>query len=124
MVQPGGHLSAWITTTAGYCGSKGPVMVNAITKEAKIIPETVNKPMIRVYPNPTDDKFTLELNPIDKDLPVNVTIYNMNGKIILRQLFNGKTIHQFSLADQPAGMYIVHVNTVATSAICKILKSW
>jgi endonuclease I len=123
VVQQGGHLSARITTTADYCGDKSPSMVNTFTKEAELIPEAANKLTIRVYPNPTEDNFTLELDPIDKDVPVIVTIYNMTGKIITEDLLRGITHRQYTLTGLPSGIYFIHLLSNDRSMTIRIIRN-
>jgi hypothetical protein len=125
-VQSGGYLHGYITTTGQYCGSlktslvTNPEEINRVTPaESKIF----TNQLFRIYPNPTSDFITLELNQTNTSSMAYIAIYNMNGKPILQQTMNGGSKRQFSLLGQPGGIYIVHVRSGSRSEIIKIIKN-
>jgi hypothetical protein len=66
---------------------------------------------ISVYPNPTEGEFKLQINS-EYTGAVQVTIYNTIGQIIKTVPFNKSNVNeerQISLANLPAGIYVVNV---------------
>lgn len=122
IVNPGGYLHAYISTT--YCGASSfnPLVANLDneTKALLEVPE-VTPAFFKVYPNPTSDIVILELTQ-ENPGTVLVTLYNMNGKQVIRQTLNGEQKHQFSLAAQPVGLYIIQVKTDDQVDIAKIVR--
>lgn len=121
-IQEGGHLWAWITTTADYCAANFPAMVTAVAKETETAPETPSQPSISVYPNPTDDKFILSCNSPGTGFPVRITIYNMTGKRVAEEILTGTIQKEFSLVRQPSGIYILHAASGHGSEMVKIIR--
>jgi len=125
LVNSGGYFYAWITETGNYCSNPlSPVAANYDIRE-QVIP-TIQAPgnnlLIKIYPNPNTGTFSLGIFPLDPLSGVQVTISNMNGKIIFTRHFKGQNIVPISLGEQAPGLYIVHVNTGSISAIAKILR--
>jgi len=121
-VYPGGYMHATISTT--FCGSTfNPLVSNPANEDNDLlfIPES-KEGLIRIYPNPTSDLVTLELSLQTVNPDAFVTIYNMNGKLILKQELKGENRHQFSLANQPVGIYLIQVRTEERMEISKIVK--
>jgi hypothetical protein len=50
--------------------------------------QTFQKPQFNLYPNPTQNKFTVEVSTNQKQ---NITVYDVNGKQVLTQTINGTT---------------------------------
>ena len=66
----------------------------------------------KLYPNPNDGNFTLEIN--DKGShELQVHIYNVYGAEVFSESFNsnGKTLKQLQLNKLSSGVYFVHLNT-------------
>jgi PKD repeat protein len=66
----------------------------------------------KLYPNPNDGNFTLEIN--DKGShALQVHIYNVYGAEVFNERFNsnGKTLKQLQLNNLSSGVYFVHLNT-------------
>lgn len=77
----------------------------------KLSPVTVPELEIKAFPNPTTDGFTIEINNSTNS---QIFIYDMSGKLIE----NRSTVQsreQFSLMDQPTGIYIVSVIDMDTN---------
>ncbi|MEI8204058.1 MAG: T9SS type A sorting domain-containing protein [Bacteroidota bacterium] len=69
-----------------------------------------NKPdaIIKVYPNPTEDKITLENPSIIKDK--SITIYNLQGQLLMQQTAKEGKI-EIDVSGLLKGMYFVRVET-------------
>lgn len=72
----------------------------------------------RVYPNPTDGVFTLELADKNK---YQVTITDMSGKTLKRQLIN-KKITKIDISSFSDGMYLLKIDNGKKQTVTKIVK--
>jgi len=76
---------------------------------------------IKVYPNPTENLFNVEIPALYKD--AQVMISDLNGKIIERRAIydnNGQPL-QFSLSNVARGIYVVKVFAGETTYVEKII---
>ncbi|MEI7981771.1 MAG: T9SS type A sorting domain-containing protein, partial [Bacteroidota bacterium] len=124
MVQSGGHLSGYITTTSSFCVNPSSPVSNPLNPEtAAITAETEpGSTLFRVYPNPTTGKFTLELNAPTGETNANVTIYGMLGEKVLQEKLEGTGKSDFSLTGRSGGIYIIQVTMGERTATAKIIK--
>ncbi len=126
LVNPGGYLYGTITTSGNYCSNPlSPVASNPENAGIKTpdAPFFSDGSPIHLYPNPTTGICNLAISHPEPSSEIRVTIYNMNGNRILHELLSHLSTCSFSLAGQPNGMYIVHVNFGNTSTIVKVLKN-
>lgn len=70
----------------------------------------------KMYPNPTDDHFTINLPDPMKEFTV--TIYNTGGK----QIIKSKNQTNYDLSAQPAGIYYVSIQTGHKKESRKIIR--
>lgn len=81
----------------------------------------VDKLSVTLYPNPVRDNFSIAIRDFDNEEGT-VALYSMTGTLLkkfdLRKNSNG--IYSLSLADFPAGTYMVHVLSRGKS-VCKIV---
>jgi hypothetical protein len=79
---------------------------------------------IIVYPNPTEGKFTIEINNSVND-QLDICIYNLTGnKILCKHLeYAGsqKQVHRFDLSNQPSGMYLLRITGNHTRKVRHII---
>ncbi|MCK9424162.1 MAG: T9SS type A sorting domain-containing protein [Bacteroidales bacterium] len=125
-VFSGGYLYGYITTNGNYCGTtQNPLVINPVNedKEVATMIEDVTPSFFKIYPNPTTDFITLEFTQPITPSGARVAIYNMNGKSILQETISGETKHQFSLASQPVGIYLIQVRSDDRTEIAKIIKN-
>lgn len=74
------------------------------------VPELATEDNVLVYPNPVNDKlYVKSLNPYNSQGIVNVSIYNMMGRLESVQKMNGFTEEFVSMKDLPQGLYLVVV---------------
>jgi len=64
---------------------------------------------IKLYPNPTTGRFTLELKGEVSTDDVTVNIYSIWGEKVFTSLLSKERKHEFSLSDKPAGVYYISV---------------
>ena len=108
-VFDGGYLHGYITETDEYCCAATSKMLTKTAEAADLIPETEAGSFFKVYPNATNDKFYLELDPVFRDTKVVVQIFGMVGDIILREEVTGNDRYEFSLGEKTAGIYFIRV---------------
>ncbi len=100
-----------VTATATGCFRQSATLVVTACKEGEAI---VSADQISIYPNPTDQIFTIDLNVSGTDaVDAIIKVYDITGKIILEQngeVINGHLNEQVELNDQiPGGIYSVKV---------------
>ncbi|MEI6435462.1 MAG: T9SS type A sorting domain-containing protein, partial [Bacteroidota bacterium] len=120
-VKNGGYLYGYITPNGQYCSSLPPSMVATVTGEEEI-PFTDGNLHVKIYPNPTTDKFTLELFGIEKSEKIRVEIYGMTGAKVMSEDIAGEMKHDFSLSDKPVGIYLIQVISSQGSYTSRIIK--
>jgi hypothetical protein len=70
---------------------------------------------IKIYPNPTNDKFFVELNGT-----ATIKLYDMLGKEIVTQTVNGKA--EINISHLPNGIYNVRILSDGRVENSKIVK--
>ena len=95
--------------SSGVLGAYSSIQFSVLSTEEQFITNDV-----RVYPNPTSDVLTFETNLTFN----NIYIYDTNGRLVLYQQLNGKSISLLSLED---GTYFVKTNNLKIKAL-KIIK--
>ena len=115
-------MEAYITSTSVYCGTGPTAPVRPMGEDEKAISAILKSSLFTVYPNPTSDKFTLEMAADQTNSHPMAIIYNMMGSEILRQQLpdSGKT--EFSLESQLPGIFIVSVITDGKVEAMKVIK--
>jgi hypothetical protein len=76
---------------------------------------------IKIYPNPATNKLTLDLKQI-KDLHNTViSIYDIQGQLILQQAINEKQT-ELNISNFAKGLYIVKLNNDRLRLVSKFVK--
>ncbi|MEI7980457.1 MAG: T9SS type A sorting domain-containing protein [Bacteroidota bacterium] len=124
IVLNGGYLHGYITTTGTYCGAHAPAIVNTAAEIQEGLPGSgAESDFFKVYPNPTNDKFTLETTAEDESVRQVVLVYSMIGSLVVRDEVKGSIKKEYSLANQPVGIYIVRVIKDGRSGTVKVVKN-
>jgi hypothetical protein len=120
-VKPGGYMRGYITLTGEYCGSKAPTIATVTgVEETNFLSQSGE--FFRVYPNPTEGIFVLELNGIPANETILVEIYNMTGEKVSSAVLSGLKKHSLSISGKPAGIYLVQVVSAKKSGITRVIK--
>lgn len=119
-VQPGGYLRGTITTTSTYCPPAGPAIQSPIAADSE--DRFVEKSGFKVYPNPVEESFTLELTDPASTGPVTVYIFRMTGEPIFVKSFPGDTKYVLNLGGYPSGVYFLKAFDQNHAATIKIIK--
>ena len=114
-------MRGYITTNGLYCGGKAP-SVPSVTEGEDTPAISLIQPIIKVYPNPTDGVFVLELNGFELLENIQIEIYSMTGEKVLSTDVRGGGKYNLSLSGKPCGIYLVKVISDTNSGIARIIK--
>lgn len=87
------------------------------TSFATAIPEKLNISEYKIYPNPNNGTFNIELTNFENST---FQIYSISGQLILQKSITQNTT-QVDLSDHPKGMYFIKVETGNETIIKKII---
>ncbi|GEM_PF-5723963 len=76
--------------------------------------EEVVSPEIKVYPNPADDRLTIE--GLDMDSETRITLYDAMGRTVLSSSVSGKTSENLDVSNAQPGLYFLIIENGLTSA--------
>jgi hypothetical protein len=117
-VELGGYLHAYISTV--FCDPYVQPIVTAPI--AAGVPEGPVNGLFRIYPNPTTGLFTLEMKGLSGSAQANIEICGILGNSLLDKDIMLDRKQEFSLADKPVGVYVIHVTCGGISETAKIIK--
>lgn len=111
LVYSGGTLHGYITSTGTYCSvPSNPIVVNQEEKASTTTGlEILKDGYIRIYPNPTQGEFTVELSKNLVGVPIQTEIFGVRGEKVFSKDLTGELKHEFTLAGRPVGVYFVKV---------------
>lgn len=94
-----------------YFDFNPPIFTNTVSTQREIIesiPEAIVNIPVHVFPNPTSGGLSVNLggNPVDK-----VEMYDMMGKQLLVQPFDGTHQADIDVRDLPNGIYLVRIQS-------------
>ena len=125
MVEYGGYLLGYITTTDEYCTHPlNPLVSNPVKAAAGLneFPDIISNQHVTLSPNPTDGAFTIELTGISDPGISLVEIYNMNGMKVITQKSNGERKISVSAFSLKPGLYFIQVTTGSRKEFLKLIK--
>ena len=99
------HYTVFITDANGCVSTPDTLSVIVENCSAGIKQVLNNNTNINIYPNPSNGSFVIE--PQNTLYNVYCTIYDVNGKVVLSQIINGKTIIDASSLNE--GMYNINL---------------
>jgi C1A family cysteine protease len=123
----GSYLHAWITETGDFC-NKLSSLVNQEAGDEKsadlidnirpIVPVSSDK-AVRVYPNPNNGKFIVELSNFEGN--TEITVINTLGAVVSHSSISGENNSRVELSVMNKGIYFVRVNNGKTVKTNKII---
>ena len=120
-VQSGGLMHGKIAPGGPFCGMKSPSMLTLKTDTEQAGLQKTSS-FFRIYPNPTNGSFTLELTQENPLAITKVEIFGMQGEKVLTSSISGEQKHTFSLDGNRAGCYFIRVICDDRSGVMKIIK--
>jgi len=106
-----------------YAGTAGGGLwrttLNITVVGSKKIP-AVNRNMVTVFPNPSNNNITISLTDYYNN--VNITVVNILGKEVEKASFSNQQTIQLNIKDLNSGLYFVHVETTEGTSIVKLVK--
>ena len=124
-VRSGGYMHGYITVNGQYCTTPlNPIVNNPVqvVEEQTSVPELTKNQRIRIYPNPANGSFTLELTGASETGMRKVDIYSMNGVNVMSGDLAGERKHIFLVEGLHPGIYFIHVTTGNTLETLKLIK--
>jgi hypothetical protein len=110
------YLYAHITSDSTFCGggSASSTIVAASNEKSQISDKldepsekTTAEKSIKVYPNPNNGQFTLELGNVDSGS--SVCLYNLLGTVVYRSVTTSESTLRINLSGIRRGIYFVKV---------------
>lgn len=120
--KPGYALGDIIPNTAAiYFDFNAPVITNRF--ETEFVEEALSISEFdfngfHMYPNPAKDMLNIKLNTITN---ATVSIYDIQGKLVLEHSISEAQNLEFSVADLQSGMYFVKLNTGSKELVKKLI---
>jgi len=130
-VEHGGYLLARIAAREDdYCGiprameiTKEPVGSKGEDVIPSDLPSVVRENgFFKLYPNPTDGTFTLELTSAELEKTITVEIHSILGNRLFRKELPAQRLHTISLESQLPGMYIIRVMKGENVGVERLIK--
>lgn len=124
-VQEGGYLHGYIAPEGPWCTTPSNPIVNnpAVAGDVQTaLSETAANQSIKVYPNPTNGSFTIELNGIKDDGISRVEIIGMNGIKSQSVELNGERKSTIGTENLKPGIYFIQVTTGNGKETLKLIK--
>ena len=106
----GSQLFIVYVTDGNNCISSDSVTIGF--KDCTGISELAGVNNVKLYPNPGQGVFTLQIDS-DDPLQVNLKVYNNKGGLVLEQQnvrFESSSLVRMDLTDQPAGIYLIAIS--------------
>lgn len=104
-----------------HCGGNAVAHIGELVALSSTNPEPVVGALeMTVYPNPTSDYVTIDLDETIEDASVRIT--NTLGQEIWSQTYSSVNAIQFNLANREAGLYLVEVQTADLKSVVKLIK--
>jgi hypothetical protein len=76
----------------------------------------------KIYPNPNEGKFTLEMMDSEQTADIRVEIYDMMGGGVMQNNLSGKIQYELDLSGKPAGIYLLRVIEGDEIGLWKVIR--
>lgn len=90
------------------------------TKIQPIIDQSIAK-TIKIYPNPTKGRLTIEIMDYLESISGNITIHDLQGRLILTEKITTNNTN-LDISDRPSGAYILNIQIDGEISNWKIIK--
>ncbi len=120
LVEPGGSMHGYITTTSQYCTPPAPTISGMPGSETA--PSGSSAFICRVYPNPTTGTFILEVTDAPGNGKTDAEIMDMDGRVVMHADISGIGKHELSLQGNSAGIYLLRLISGTMTKTLKIVR--
>ena len=121
-VKHGGYMLGKIAPNGPYCAFNEASIANS--DEGGTSDQLVaEKSGMKVYPNPTNGKFRVELTGERQTEPVMIEIFGIRGDKVFSEKIPGEMAREFSLSGNPAGIYFIKVVAGENVMTAKLVKT-
>lgn len=105
-----------------YIPTRGTVEQSENESDSDSLSEELTPNSIKIYPNPTDGIFSVEIIGMQSPEDASITIYNMTGVIVY---YNDqlKTTNEIDLTSCPSGIYLLITKVDGKTGSWKVLKN-
>ena len=76
---------------------------------------------VGLFPNPTSGRFMVSVSQNESGTPLHIILSTSTGAVILDKTLSG-TMEDIDISGQPAGIYILRLNTSNESHVWKVVK--
>ena len=114
----GGLFTTYNSIAAGYITRINPAIAGSQQKRYPNFTTTENTTELKVYPNPSNGIFTIDLT---EDTYNKISIINSLGVVVQEYDFNGTSI-QVDLSKYPNGQYIARLSSNENTNMIKLMK--
>jgi len=125
-IMEGAYFHAHITLTGSFCA---PLAKSEVNLEIEEVLTTVPTPELtsgssffKVYPNPTEGIFTLEIEGDDGITGIYVEICSIRGSRVISSAFPAETHYELNLAGHQPGIYVIRVMKGNLAGTARIIK--
>ena len=108
-----------VTATSVFDNTKKGTATVTVTVENITNAEIPDAPLARVYPNPTENKITIELEVAGEYA---LTLSDINGKVLLRQTVSDE-ITQLDISNYPSGVYLLTIDDGKRQSATRVVKN-
>lgn len=77
---------------------------------------------IRIYPNPTEGRFAVEIGGVPGDIPGEIHLYDSQGKLMEKKDIHEEGRVEFDLSGKPDGIYLLNIHLDGNVSTWKIIK--
>ena len=86
------------------------------------VAEMVQQTEIRIYPNPTEGRFTVEIGNLSNEVQGIIYLLDMHGRQVAKKEIESKRKIDFDLGGKAAGIYILNIYLGEAVSTWKIVK--
>jgi hypothetical protein len=124
-VHAGAYMLGRISTNGEFCVNPESILsLKYATEQLSYISTNTYQSdfSFKVFPNPGNGRFTLQLSEhLDSDL-ILVEIYSLMGKLVGRIELN-EPLHVFDISEEPDGLYMLRVSNGEHAGFTKLIKN-
>jgi len=120
-VFAGGYLRGYIATNGIYCLPTGNAKVTQEEEATNGMPE-VTSLQVRIYPNPTDGEFMVDLAGVEPGKKARISIHSMTGALVYLCDLEGAGKYLLSLASRTPGVYFIRIVSGDQCQTSKIIR--